>query len=102
MALDLLFATFILFLIGLAIFAIATFFLSKKAKFWFDLTNSNINEVGYYLNEFRKQTSALRLKAAKKLNAAQVEKEIAWYTKELGICKEEKKEKEKVKAVARR
>ncbi len=104
MALDLLFSAFVLFLTGLAIFAIATFFLSKNAKFGFDSTNSRINEAGYYLNEFRKQSNALKKKAAEKLNAAQAEKEIAWYAKELGVREEEKKEKEKekLKAIARR
>lgn len=104
MALDMLFNAFILFLTGLAIFAITTFFLSKNAKLGFDGTNSRINEAGYYLNEFRKQSNALKRKATEKLNAAQAEKEIAWYAKELGIREEEKKEKdkEKIRAVARR
>ncbi len=100
MALDLLFAGFVLFLLGLAVFAIATFFLSKNAKLEFDSTNSRLNEAGYYLNEFRKQANALKNQAARKLNAAQAEKEIASFVKKLGV--REEKEKLKLKAVARK
>jgi hypothetical protein len=102
MALDLLFAGFVLFLVGLGVFAIATFFLSKSAKFEFDLTNSRVNEAGYYLNEFRKQANSLKSKAARKINAAEAEKEIAAFAKKLGVREENEKEKLKLKAIARR
>ncbi len=102
MVLDLLFVGFMLFLLGLAVFAIATFFLSKNVKLEFDSMNSRVNEAGYYLNEFRKQANALKNQAARKLNAVQAEKEIASFAKKLGVREEREKEKLKLKAVARR
>jgi len=47
MVLDLVFGGFILFLLGMAVFAIATFFTSKSAKLGFYDANSRINEVSY-------------------------------------------------------
>ncbi|MEM0475803.1 MAG: hypothetical protein QW343_03340 [Candidatus Norongarragalinales archaeon] len=90
------------FLAGLAVFAFAFYWFSRKAREDFAATNSRLSEISFYLNEFAKTARALREKAAEKASAAFVERKLVQAAKEIEDEKEFEAERDKRRIVALR
>ncbi len=88
------------FLLGLAAFAAALYWFSRESKRGFGNAGSRLNEVSFYLNEFRKNTAKLRDKAAAKATAAFVEKKLVSAAHELEEERAIQLEKEQRRFVA--
>jgi hypothetical protein len=90
------------FLLGLAAFAAALYWFSRKARRDFGGAGERLSEISFYLNEFRKSAAKLRAKAAEKATAPFVEKKLVAAAREIEEEKELKelqKERERLVAV---
>ncbi|MFH0973302.1 MAG: hypothetical protein V1817_00745 [Candidatus Micrarchaeota archaeon] len=91
------------FLLGLAAYALALYWFSRKTRRKFGDANSRLGEISFYLNEFRKSMAKLSAKAAEKVTATLVEKKLADAAHELEEEKELQKlqkQRERVAAVS--
>ena len=88
------------FLLGLAAFAAALYWFSRESKRGFGSTGSRLNEISFYLNEFRKSAAKIRDKAGVKASAAFVEKKLLSAARELEEERAIQLEKEKRRFVA--
>lgn len=87
------------FLLGLAVFAAALYWFSRKARREFGGVGSRLSEVSYYLHEFSKAAAKIRVKASEKATAAFVEKKLVGAAREIEEEREMRRERERLVAV---